>query len=186
MGLVAKVNGALALITWPFALYEVFAKNAKIPELKEKLQLRRDQLLAAVALELADELRPYWPKTSSRIIVEPNYESGQPSELSDDAIDSMKGCLESNEGLLRKAATLRRLAPRLFRLDGLCYWLIFSTAAESVAALGVWFFDDSVSDRFGMALLVVPILTAAIALVCAGVRQGFIYFAHKIIMAVED
>jgi hypothetical protein len=186
IGFVAKVNGALALLTWPFALYEVFAKNPGIPELKDKLHLRKDQLLGEVALDLAATLRPYWPKTMSRIIVEPAYEVDQSPSLSDDAINEMKACLESRGTALHKAITLTHISKRLLRLDRLCYWLIFATAVESLGGLIVWFFDGAMTDRLAMALLGFPILTAVFALMSAGIRQNLIHSAHKMIVVMED
>jgi hypothetical protein len=182
---VVTVNGAVALVSWPFALYEVFAKSPQIPELRDRVELLRTRLLGSVALDLADKLMPFWPRSSSRIILQPNYEADQPPSLSDEAIDEMKACLESQEVVLGRAISLRRMCPRMLRLNHLCYWLIFATAAEAMVALVVWFFDRSMPRGLAFALLAVPILSAGFALVTAALRQSVIHAIQRAIVSGE-
>lgn len=183
--IVVRVNSALALVSVPFALYEVFAKSPEVPELQDRVELLRTQLLGSVALELASRLKPFWPRSSSRIIVEPNYEADQPPNLSDEAIDAMKSCLVDREAVLQRAISLRRMCPRVLTFNHLCYWLIFATAVESLVALVTWFFYRSMPVPLAMALLAVPVLTATGALLAAAVRQSAIHSVQRAMVSGE-
>jgi len=186
LSLVCKVNGTLALISIPFALYEASVKNSGVLDLKEKIALRRSQLLGTVVLDLVDKLIPYWPKTSSRIILDPNYEDDQPPSFSNDAIGEMKSCLDSHETTLNQAIRLRRICERVLAFDGYCYVLIFVVALESIAGLVLWLFWSSMTDRAAFALIALPVFTVVIALAFAAVRQRHIHNANLMIIAAED
>lgn len=185
INLVATVNGALALVSLPFVLYEVFTKHPAITQMKEKLDQRRSQLLRLVVSDLAEKLRPYLPETTGRIVVEPIYREDRPPNLSEDAMDEMQACLESNEKALSAAIKLRGFASRVLRLDRIGYWLIFATAVESIGALITWFLYRSMSDRIAICLLATPILTASVALICAGIRQSLIHVAQHMLVTPD-
>ena len=183
--LVAQVNGALALISWPFVLYEVFTKHPGIADLKERIDQRRNELLGSVVFDLSDCLKQYLPQRTSIIVVEPDYGEEHSEGLSEAAIGEMKTSLESNEKSLHAAIKLRGIAPRVLALDRCGYWLIFCTAVESLGALITWVFVEKMSDRLAMFLLGFPIVTAVFALTVAGVRQGLIHSAQRLLVGNE-
>ena len=75
VNLVTRVNTTLAILSWPFVLYEVFAKNPAIADFQARLELKRDKLLGLVVLDMADRLRPYLPQRASKIIIEPEFKT---------------------------------------------------------------------------------------------------------------
>lgn len=183
--LVAQVNGALFLLSWPFVLYEVFTKNPSIITFKERLDLKRGQIIGLVVLDMADRLRSQLPRRTGRIIVEPGDEVDESPQLSDAAIEEMQNCLESHEEHLVAAVALKRITLTVLQLDKWMYWLIFSIALESVGSLICWFAMNGMSDRLAVALLAIPLLTGLAALLCAGRRQGLMYKAQMHVVSGE-
>ncbi|SRR6266849_7524814 len=181
--LVEQVNVALALLSWPFVLYEVFTKHPSVIAFKERVDLKRSQIMGLVVLDMADRLRSQLPRRTGRIIVEPGDEIDETPRLSDTAIAEMQSCLESHEDQLTAAASLKRIAVIILKLDKWMYWLLFSIAAESVGSLICWFSMSGMSDRFAITLLTIPLLTALIALLCAGRRQRLVYEAQMHIVS---
>lgn len=182
---VLKVNAAVALVSWPYILYESLAKHPHIPDLNEKLALRRSQILGEVAFDLAERIRPYLPRTTGRIIIEADVEDEDSPRLNDDAMDEIKACLESREHSISIAVRIRGCASRMLRTDSVCYWLIFATALESFAGLAVWFFDSTMSGWIAKILIGVPILTILLGLACAGVLRTFMHTARRMINPSE-
>ncbi len=184
--LVAQVNGILALISWPFVLYEVFTKHPAVAQLKEKIEQRRNELLGFVILDLVESLKPYLPQRTSIIVVEPAYGETQSENLSDAAIGEMKACLESNEKSLNKANRLRGMVPKILTLDRWVYRLIFCICLESLAALITWVFSQDMSTGIAIILLGVPTISAILTLMCAGARQRLIYSVQELLVDEED
>jgi len=183
--LVPSVNSGLALLSWPFVIYEVFSKSAPIANLKSNLDVRRGQLLNVVTLRIERGLQPFWPKTVSRIFVEPEYRIESPAVFSEPARDAVKECLERSEELLLRAALVRRLTTRILMLDQLTYWSVYCVAAESLVALVLWFFIRNMSDSLNAVIIEIPILTALITFILAGVRQVHHHKAQREIAREE-
>jgi len=184
--LVADVNAGLAVLTWPFVIYEVFSKSAPVSTLKSNLDFRRDQLLLLVTLRIEQALQPFWPKTTSLIVVEPEYRIETPSVFSDAAKDAVKECLDRAESLLSRAAHVRRLARRVLLMDQITYWLVYATAAESFLFLVLWFFVGGMSYLVAIIAIGSPVLTALLAFVAAGARQIFHYEAQREIAGEDE
>jgi hypothetical protein len=180
--LVAQVNGALTLMSWPFILYHVLGKSVAAPDLKARLDLRRGQIISSIVLDIEETLRPYWPRAASRIYVEPGYGEELTTVLSDAAKDAIRGCLADNEGLSLQAASLKGLASKVLAWDRACYWLLFCTAVLAPVALVLWFFCEGMSDRIAKLAIVVPILPAVLAVAAATERQVHMYRANNAII----
>jgi hypothetical protein len=183
--LVATVNSGLALLTWPFVIYEVFSKSVPINTLKSNLDVRRGQLLLLVTLRIEQVLQPFWPKTTSRILVEPEYRIETPVIFSESARDAVKECLERAESLLSRAARVRTICRHILLLDQITYWLVYGVAAESALCLILWFFAGAMSDQVGLLAIGGPVFTALLAFLSAGGRQTYHYKAQREI-ARED
>src|SRR5213083_571518 len=123
--LVAQVNGALTMVSWPFIIYEALGKSASTPDLKAKLDLRRGQILSSIVFEIEETLRPYWPRSASRIIVEPEYNEEPATVLSEGAKDAIRACVAENEEPSMRAAKMRGLAGKVLTWDRVCYWFTF-------------------------------------------------------------
>lgn len=177
--LVAQVNAGLALATWPFVIYEVFSKSAPISNLKSNLDVRRGRLLHLVATQIEQALRPFWPRTTSRILLDPEFRVEIPPVFSDAALDAVRDSLARSESLLARAAQARRLTGVILRLDRVTYWLVYLTAVESMAFLFIWFFANSLSDFVARSAVVTPVSTAAAALLAAGIRQTYHHKAQR-------
>ena len=177
--LAAQVNAGLALATLPFIIYEAFSKSAPISNLKSNLEVRRGQLLHLVATQIEQTLQPFWPRTTSVILVEPEYKVETTSVFSDTALDAVKDCLVRAESLLSRAERAKKLAGLILRLDRLTYWLVYIAAMESVACLFIWFFTSAMSDLVARIEVVSPVSTTLAALLAAGIRQMYHHKAQK-------
>jgi hypothetical protein len=184
--LVGQVNGALTGVSWPFIIYEALSKSSAAPDLKTKLDLRRGQILSSIVLEIEETLRPFWPRSASRIIVEPEYNEEASRVLSDGAMDALRGCLVENESLSVQASKIRTLAGKVLRWDSVCYWLTFSTAVLALAGLAVWFLYDGMTDRIAKLAIVIPALPAILALAAAATRQVYMQEASNAIVKEEE
>ena len=183
--LVAQVNGALALLSCPFVLYDVLTKNPSIISFQDRVQLKRDKLMGLVVLDMADRLRPYLPQRASKIIIEPEFRTEESSSLSDEAIEEMKECLESHERVIGTASSLKTVASRVLTMDKWMYSLIFLIAVESIGALASWVLMKQMGHLVALAFLAIPLFTAFLALVCAGLRQRLIYRAQTLLVSEE-
>jgi hypothetical protein len=132
-----------------------------------------------VTTQIEQALQPFWPKTTSIIFVEPEYEIETSSVFSDAALDAVRDCLVRAESLLSRAALARKLPGRILCLDRVTYWLVYATAVQSVVCLFIWFFDPSMPDLFARSAVIIPVSTAAMALLAAGIRQGYHHRAQK-------
>lgn len=177
--LAVQANAAIALVSWPFALFEALSKKAGNAELKSKLDFKRDQLISELALRIEETLIPYLPRAASRIVLEPGFEVEPPSALSNTARDALTNCLKGNEPLCLRVLSLRAISRRIFIFDRVCYWLIFITALTSLCGLGCWFFMTDMSDALAKATIIMPASVVCIALVTSGVRQHFIQKAER-------
>lgn len=183
--LVVQVNGAIAVISWPFALYEALNKKASAVDLKSKLSLRRAQLLGEIASRIGEVILPFWPRSTGRIIFDPSYNVEAPTSLSDDARDAVTTCLGECEILFLRAWRVKTLSRRVFAMDRLLYWLIYCTAGASLLGLSAWFFMKNMSDTAAKTAIVAPVSVILLALVCAGIRQAFIQNAEHEIISEE-
>lgn len=177
--LVSQVNASLALVTWPFVIYDVFSKSAPVNDLRSNLAIRRGQLLNLVTERIETALQPFWPKTTSVIIVEPDYRIETTSVFSDAAADAVRECLSRAESLLSRAARARSLAAFILLLDRVTYWLVYITGLQSLICLLVWFFASSMSDLAARMAVVSPLATASASLIAAGIRQIYHHKAQR-------
>ncbi|HEV2464289.1 MAG TPA: hypothetical protein VGT04_10810 [Acidobacteriaceae bacterium] len=182
----AKVNGAIALICWPFALYEALGKKAASLEIKARLDLKCDQVLNSITLNIEEAILPHWPRRISRVILEPHYDSELPSALSDAARDAITQCLSDCGHQYMRTVRMSRLTRRIFTCDKVFYWLIFTTALLAFLMLCLWFFVPDMPIRLAEAALIIPIAAAVAALVVAGTRQAFIQNAEKEIIDDQE
>jgi hypothetical protein len=182
--LVVQVNGAIALVSWPFALYESLSKKAGTTELKSKLDFKRDQLLNRLTIRVEETLLPFWPRGASRIVLDPSYEADSPLALSEAARDAVTKCLSDCEHLYAGVIHINVLMRRICWFDRAVYWLIFLIAAMALCSLGCWFFMPEMSDCQAKTAIIAPAMVVVIALAAAGIRQGYIQSAEKEI--IED
>lgn len=180
--LVSQVDGALAVASWPFILWDKIGKSAPAPDLKTKLDLRRDQIFSSIVLAIETTLRPYWPRTASRIILEPEYKEEAAMVLSDDARDALADCIAEHEGLTMRAGIMRGLAHKVSRWDQVCYWCIFITAILALVGLVMWYFYETMGDKTARAAIAVPLAFATLALLAAGIRQIYIHRVNNAII----
>jgi len=185
VSLVVRSNAALALISWPFSLYDVFAKGPAVTPFQERLELKRKKLIVGVVLDMGDRLQPYLPQRASKIIIHPDYRAEEPWRLSEEAIEDMKSCLESHDDSLRAASLLKRIGSSVHRLHRRMYWMIFSIALESIIALTFGIFWKAMPTWLALALLGAPFLTATAAMICAGMRQRLIFRAEHHLLSEE-
>jgi hypothetical protein len=183
--LVWQVNLALVVSSGAFVLYEAVGKAASTAELKSKLDLRRDQLLSSVILEIEEALRPYWPAKASRIILEPEFREESPTAFSDDARDALRNCLAGSE-CLRQVSKMRGLAMGVLRWDRICYWCIVTTALLAIIGLVTWFFYDTMSDRAAQYSIITPVSPAILGILSAARRQVHVHRANNAIVKEED
>jgi len=166
--LVKQVNGALALVSWPFITYEALGKSASLPDLKNKLDLRRDEIFSTIILDIEDAMRPFWPvPRSRRLVSEDGTEEivwDWPTVLSDDARDAVRNCIAKNERLSVQAAKIRGLAGRVLAWDKLTFRCILCTAVLALFGLAIWFFDEGMPERVATAAIVVPLIPAILGL----------------------
>lgn len=179
VSLVPKVNGAIALMSWPFALYEALAKKAGAADLKEKLDLRADQLLATIVADIEESLLPYWPRKASSIIIEPSMTAEPPPSLSDAAKDAITRCLKADDPIYLRTSHIRSLARKILRFDRYCYWFIFSVAGMSAFDLLLWFISGDMSANVARAALLTPGALLIISLAAAGARQRLVQHAES-------
>jgi len=177
--LAVQANAAIALVSWPFALFEALTKKASNADLKSKLDFRRDQLMSELALRIEETLIPYLPRAASRILLEPGFEVEPPSALSNAARDALTGCLKGNEPLYIRVLALRAISKNIFICDRVFYWLIFATALTSLFGLGCWFFMADMPDVMAKATIIMPTVVVLVALVTSGVRQHCIQKAER-------
>lgn len=183
--LVWQVDVALVMSSGAFILYEAFAKSAPTLDLKAKLDLRRDQLLSSTIAELEETLRPYWPQSASRIILEPEFRQETTTVFSDDARDALRNCLAESTDL-HQAGKMRGLAMKVLRWDTICYWLTFATVVLAIIGLGVRFFYDGMSDRIAECAIIVPASPAVLALFSAAKRQVHVHRANDAIVKEDE
>ena len=188
--LVRQVNGALALVSWPFIVYEALGKLASLPDLKTKLDLRRDEIFSAIILDIEDAMRPFWPvPRSRRLVAEDGTEEivwDWPTVLSDDARDAVRNCMARNEKLSVQAAKIRGLAGRVLAWDKLTFRCILCTAVLALFGLATWFFDEGMPERIATAAIVIPLIPAILALGAAATRQTYMQRAHDAIIKEEE
>ncbi len=180
--LVKQVNGSLTLGSWPYVIYQALGKSASVPELKAKLDLRRDQLLGAVILEIEEAMRPFWPRSASRIIVEPEYNEMPATVLSDSAKDAIRACLTKNEALSMRAAKIKGLAGKVLTCDSVLYFLAFCTGLLALGGLILLFSYDAMSDRTAKLAIVIPVSPAVLALIAAATGQVYRHRANNAII----
>lgn len=179
VGLVPKVNAALALASWPYVLYEGFTKHPHISDQCERLALRRSQILGEVSFDIAERIGPFLPRTTTRIIIEATAEDDVSPRLSDDAIGEIKTCLESHERAISIAVGIPGLTSRMLRTDTMRFCFIFAAGLESVAALIVWGLIPAISGWLARVLIGLPIFTILVGFVCAGILRIFTHTARR-------
>jgi hypothetical protein len=183
--LVWQVDVVLATSSGAFILYEAFAKSASTPDLKSKLDLCRDGLLSAVIVEVEDTLRPYWPQSASRIIIEPEFKQEASTVFSDDARDALRDCLAKSDDL-HHAVKIRGLAMKVSRWDRICYWCIASVAILAIIGLVVWFFYDGMSDRVAECAIAIPAFPVVLGILSALQRQVHVHRANDAIVKEDE
>jgi hypothetical protein len=183
--LVWQVDVALAVSSGAFILYEAFAKSAPTLDLKSKLDLRRDQLLSSTIAEIEETLRPYWPQSASRIILEPEFKQETATVFSDDAKDALRDCLGESDDL-RQAGKMRGLAMKVLRWDRICYWCTFSTVVLAIIGLGTRFFYDGMSDHIAECAFIIPASPAVLALLASAKRQVHVHRANDAIVKEDE
>jgi hypothetical protein len=177
--LVPTVNGAIALVSCPFALYEALSKRAGVADLKEKLDLRADQLLAKLVAGVEETLLPYWPRSITTLIIEPALAVQLTPGLSDTARDALTKYLNKCGFIALRLAAVRHLARKILRLDKALYWLISITATVSLIDLLLWAFWNDNTDSFLRTEVLVPGCLLAMSLIVAGIRQAYIQAAER-------
>lgn len=185
--LVKQVNGWLALVSWPFIIYEALGKSASMPDLKNKLDLRRDEIFSTIILDIEDAMRPFWPVPRERRFVskdgtEESTVWDWPKVLSDDARDAVRNCMAKNERLSVQAAKIRRLAGRVSTWDKLTFRCILCAAVLALCGLATWFFYEGMPDRIATAAIIVPLFPAVLALAAATTRQTYMQKANDAII----
>jgi hypothetical protein len=207
--LVVQVNGALTLVSWPFIIYEAMGKSASAPELKSKLDLRRDQILGTIILDIEEAIQPFWPTPrrrdisaggevtpmaalalavgpGDRRVVSVDEDASAvwdvPTVLSDEARDAVRNCLAKNERLSVQAAGIRRLASRIWKWDKLTFRCTLCTATLALCSLALWFFYEGMTDRLATFAVTVPLSPAILALAAAATRQTYIQKANDAII----
>jgi hypothetical protein len=180
--LVVRVNAAIAVLSWPFVIYEVLSKAPSIADLKTRLDLKRNQIFAAAVGEIEIALRPFWPRTAVHIIVEPEYREEQVGIFSDAANDAVRDCLADCELSFNTAARLRRILKRIAFWDKFTFWAVVCAAVLSLLALVIWFFFPSMPPVAAKTAIGVPVATVVIALIAATCRQRYLQEANDAIL----
>jgi hypothetical protein len=188
--LVEQVNGALALVSWPFIIYEALGKSASMPDLKTKLDLRRDEILSTIILDIEEAMRPFWPVPRERRLVskdgtEESTVWDWPTVLSDDARDAVRNCMAKNERLSVQAAKIRGLAGRVSAWDKVTFRCILCAAVLALCGLATWFFYDGMTERVATVAIIVPLSPAILALAAAATRQTYMQKANDAIIEEE-
>jgi hypothetical protein len=166
-------------LSCPFALYEALTKRAGVAELKVKLDLKADQLVAVIVTEIEEVLLPHWPRSVTVIFIEPSMSTYTNPALSEAARDALTSCVAKSMIQHQRLATVKKLAHRILRFDRVLYWLIFVTAAVSLGDLLIWAFKNGSSDFLLLCEILGPAGLIASSLVVAGVRQSFLQFAER-------
>jgi hypothetical protein len=179
VALVPKVNGTIAAVSVPFALYEALSKKADTADLKERIELRADQLYALTVTYLEETLMPFWPRTISRIIIEPQVQIETTAALSEDARNALTDCLRKHGLEFTKANKLRLFPKKIHRFNRILYWLIFLTASLSLLLLVFWFLSSDMSDRAAKTAILGPGVLLLASLGVAGARQSYIQVAES-------
>jgi hypothetical protein len=177
LALVPRVNGPIALVSFPFALYEALSKKANVAELKVRIDLRADQLLALTVSYVEETLMPFWPRSITRIIIEPHVQFESTTALSEAARDALTNCLRKNSADYIKAVNIRLIPKKIHRFDRLLYWTIFCTAAFSACALVTYILSVDMTDAKAKVAIVGPGLLLLFSLGIAGARQSYIHLA---------
>lgn len=176
---------AVAISSGAFILYEAFAKSTSTLDLKDRLAACRARLLTTTVLEIETILRPYWPQSASRIILESGFVQETATVLSEDAKDALRDCLEDS-GSLRHAAKMRGMATKISRWDRVCYWVTFATAISSIIGLGMRLFWEGMSDYVAVRAVVIPTSLAVFALFTAAIRQIHVHRANDAIVKENE
>jgi hypothetical protein len=188
--LVKQVNGALALVSWPFIVYEAMGKSASVRDLKDKLDLRRDEIFSTIILDIEEAMRPFWPAPRARRIVSEDGTEETvwdwPTVLSDDARDAVRNSIAKNEGLSVRAAEIRGLASRVSAWDKVTFRCILSAAIFALLGLGSWFFYEGMSERVATAAIIIPLFPAILALAAAATRQTYMHRANDAIIQEDE
>ncbi|MFZ0802055.1 MAG: hypothetical protein WBQ09_14015 [Terriglobales bacterium] len=184
--LVSQVNGALALVSWSFIVYEALGKSAPVRDLKDKLDLRRDEIFSTIILDIEEAMRPFWPTPRARRQVS---EDGTekivwdwPTVLSDDARDAVRNCIAKNEGISVRAAEIRGLAGRVSAWDKVTFRCVLCAALMALLGLASWFFYEGMPDHIATAAIIIPLFPAILALAAAATRQTYWHRANDAII----
>jgi hypothetical protein len=178
LALVPKVNGAIALLSCPFALYEALSKKADVADLKVRIDLCADRLLALTVSTIEEALMPFWPRSVTRIIIEPQVQIELTAALSEAARDALTNCLRKNGSDYINAIKLRQLPKKIHRFDRSLYWTIFATAFFSLIALANWCVSSDMSDLEAKIAIFGPGMLLVLSLGIAGARQSYIQHAE--------
>jgi hypothetical protein len=179
LALVPKVDGPIALISCPFALYEALNKKANVAELKVRIDLCADKLLSLTVSAIEETLMPFWPRSVTRIIIEPNVQFESTAALSEVARDALTNCLRKNSDDYLKSVRLRQISRKIHGFDRTLYWTIFITAAFSLLALATWFLSSDLTSVAAKVAIVGPGAILFLSLGIAGARQSYIHQAES-------
>ena len=178
--LVPRINAAIALVSCPFALYEALSKKAAVADLKDKLDLRADQLIATIVSTLEEALLPHWPRSITTLIIEPSLSFAITPGLSEAARDALTKCITAKiEFYFKRLTSVRRLAGKVLLFDRALYWLIFATAVVSCLTLLFWVFGTASTPSLVKCEILTPSGFLACSLLIAGVRQSYIQACER-------
>jgi hypothetical protein len=165
-------------------------KSASMPDLKNKLDLRRDEIFSTIILDIEEAIHPFWPVPRERHLVskdgtEESIDWVWPKVLSDDARDAVRNCMAKNERLSVQAARIRGLAGRVSAWDKVTFRCILCTALLAFLGLVLWFCYEGMSNRVATFAIIVPLFPAILALAAATTRQTYMQKANDAIIEEE-
>lgn len=178
--LVRNANACIGLIALVWILFDSLSKKADVISLKEKLDLRRRQLIGEIVGEIAKSVadfleRPGNYETEGDLLTPPTPTFG------DNFRDALADVIRINEERLALLRTVKRLPKVIHTLNAAQFWLILSVSIVGFSSAGILIIaDTSLVERWALIGILACVVLATVIVTI--LRQAKVQYAEEQIL----